>query len=233
MSVAAQPHARAVRRRPPGDARARLLAAAARVFAGHGAAGATSRRIADEAGVNEVTLFRLFGTKEALLGAAVHAAVHDATDGEPPTRLPAVPVDPEREVAEWCTAEIGRLGRSRALLRQCLAESGVPAGHARAARTAVAGTAEVLRAYVGRMAGRAPLGDAPDREAAVSMLVSTVVADALGRDDLAGVHALPAAEAPARYARAFLRALGRASARDGEPARWEWASPADTPPSRA
>lgn len=54
---------------PP--ARQRLLDAAARVFARDGLTGATTRAIAREAGVNEVTLFRLFKTKEALLDAVV------------------------------------------------------------------------------------------------------------------------------------------------------------------
>ena len=56
-------------RRPP--ARARLLAAAARIFARDGLTGATTRAIAREAGVNEVTLFRHFQTKDRLLAAVV------------------------------------------------------------------------------------------------------------------------------------------------------------------
>jgi len=59
----------AVRRRPP--ARQLLLSAAARVFARDGLDGATTRAISREAGVNEVTLFRLFGTKEHLIEAVV------------------------------------------------------------------------------------------------------------------------------------------------------------------
>jgi hypothetical protein len=62
------------------------------------------------------------------------------------------------------------------------------------------------------------------------MLVSTIVADALGRDELSGVHRTPAAEEPARYARAFLRMLGL-PAPPAPPvvvsARWEWAPPHD------
>ena len=55
--------------RPP--ARQRLLTAAARVFAREGLVGATTRAIAREAGVNEVTLFRHFQTKDRLLAAVV------------------------------------------------------------------------------------------------------------------------------------------------------------------
>lgn len=56
--------------RPP-DSRQRLLDAAARVFARDGLTGATTRAIAREAGVNEVTLFRHFKTKDRLLSAVV------------------------------------------------------------------------------------------------------------------------------------------------------------------
>ena len=53
------------------DHRHRILNAAARVYALHGWRGATTRRIADEAGVNEVTIFRQFGSKDALLDIAM------------------------------------------------------------------------------------------------------------------------------------------------------------------
>src|SRR5437870_5781843 len=53
--------------RPPTPARAKLLQAAAIVFAREGLQGATTRMIAQEAGVNEVTLFRLFENKDRLL----------------------------------------------------------------------------------------------------------------------------------------------------------------------
>ena len=48
-----------------------LLDAAVRVYAEGGFRGATTRRIAEEAGVNEVTLFRLFGSKAALIDEAI------------------------------------------------------------------------------------------------------------------------------------------------------------------
>lgn len=49
----------------------RLLKAATEVFAKAGVTGATTREIARVAGVNEVTLFRHFQSKEQLLGAVV------------------------------------------------------------------------------------------------------------------------------------------------------------------
>jgi AcrR family transcriptional regulator len=60
-------------RRPP-PARQLLISAAARVFARDGLDGATTRAISREAGVNEVTLFRNFGTKEHLIEAVVAGA---------------------------------------------------------------------------------------------------------------------------------------------------------------
>jgi AcrR family transcriptional regulator len=70
----------------PADTRQRLLDAAARVFAQHGLAGSTTRAIADEAGVNEVTLFRHFGTKDRLLAAVVGENFGaEAASDTPPT----------------------------------------------------------------------------------------------------------------------------------------------------
>ena len=55
----------------PAGTRQRLLDAAARVFARSGLEGATTREIAREAEVNEVTLFRHFQTKDNLLSEVV------------------------------------------------------------------------------------------------------------------------------------------------------------------
>jgi AcrR family transcriptional regulator len=51
----------------PEETRERILTAARDVIGRKGKRGATTREIADVAGVNEATLFRHFGTKEALL----------------------------------------------------------------------------------------------------------------------------------------------------------------------
>ena len=73
--------------------RQKLLAAAARIYGESGFRGATTRRIADEAGVNEVTLFRLFGSKSALIAEALREHAPRATE---PGGLPNEPVDPAR-----------------------------------------------------------------------------------------------------------------------------------------
>ncbi|HEY4247281.1 MAG TPA: TetR/AcrR family transcriptional regulator [Lacunisphaera sp.] len=56
---------------PASSARQRLLEGAARVFARDGIAGSTTREIAREAGVNEVTLFRHFQSKDGLIAAVI------------------------------------------------------------------------------------------------------------------------------------------------------------------
>jgi AcrR family transcriptional regulator len=61
----------AVQRSTPAQTRQRIIDAAGRVFAQQGLAGATTRVIAEEAGVNEVTLFRHFQTKDRLLAEVV------------------------------------------------------------------------------------------------------------------------------------------------------------------
>jgi AcrR family transcriptional regulator len=53
------------------DARSRLVDAARNLFAERGYAATTTRAIADRAGVNEVTLFRRFGSKAGVLHAIV------------------------------------------------------------------------------------------------------------------------------------------------------------------
>ncbi len=53
-------------RASPEETRQKILQAAAQVFAERGYAGSTTRAIAAQAGVNEVTLFRHFGSKKRL-----------------------------------------------------------------------------------------------------------------------------------------------------------------------
>jgi AcrR family transcriptional regulator len=72
----------------PAATRQRLLAAAARVYGRDGLNGATTRAIASEAGVNEVTLFRHFQSKDRLLAAVVGQNFGETPSGDHPP-LPA------------------------------------------------------------------------------------------------------------------------------------------------
>jgi AcrR family transcriptional regulator len=59
---------------------ATMYDAALAVLAERGYAGATTRRIAAAAGINEVTLFRRFGDKRQLILAAIHADISRLTN---------------------------------------------------------------------------------------------------------------------------------------------------------
>src|SRR5579871_1593109 len=98
--------------------REHILDAAARLYGEHGFRGTTTRRIAEEADVNEVTLFRLFGSKTALLLEALR--VH----GVQPNicALPEVPVDPLAELTEWCTHKRKAMSSMRSIIRKAMSE---------------------------------------------------------------------------------------------------------------
>jgi AcrR family transcriptional regulator len=65
----------------PEDTRKRILSAAAEIFAENGYTRTTTRAIAEAAEVNEVTLFRHFGSKRTLLSEMIqeHSALPDLT----------------------------------------------------------------------------------------------------------------------------------------------------------
>ena len=79
------------------DIREKILEAASRIYSECGFRGTTTRRVAQEAGVNEVTLFRHFGSKEVLIREAVQAGWGRVEIA----RLPDVPVDPAVELTHW------------------------------------------------------------------------------------------------------------------------------------
>src|SRR3954468_8439539 len=100
------------------EIRDRILDAAKKVYAQHGFRGATTRLIAIEADVNEVTLFRTFGSKAALFEALLQTHVANS----PIPELPDTPLDPEFEMTEWCTAVLGHMRENSALIRTSFGE---------------------------------------------------------------------------------------------------------------
>src|SRR5438477_7522509 len=100
------------------DIRDRILDAAKNVYAQHGFRGATTRLIAIEAGVNEVTLFRTFGSKAALFEALMQAQ----SSNSPIPELPHEPGDPEHEMTVWVSAVLSHMRHNRALIRTSFGE---------------------------------------------------------------------------------------------------------------
>lgn len=100
------------------DSRDRLLEVAARVYAEAGYHGTTTRRIAEEAGLNEVTLFRQFGNKDALLQEAIEqASVHRRPLLDPGA------TDPIAELHRWALACVHRFYHHQKLIRQVLGDT--------------------------------------------------------------------------------------------------------------
>jgi AcrR family transcriptional regulator len=101
------------------SARERLLDAAAVVFARDGLAGSTTRQIALAAGVNEVTLFRLFQTKQNLLTAVLERLF--ATPGQVPA-APAIETDLRGIVRDYVTRYDAGIHKNLALRRVLIGE---------------------------------------------------------------------------------------------------------------
>src|SRR5262249_29599990 len=103
------------------EPRQRLIDAAISVFGECGFRGATTRRIADAAGVNEVTIFRLFGSKSALLEEAVRQS--EMRNLRPShTELPEEPGDPETELEAWARDHWRAMRERRSIIRKMMGE---------------------------------------------------------------------------------------------------------------
>lgn len=194
--------------------RDKLLDAAARVYAEAGYRGATTRRIADEAGVNEITIFRLFGSKAALIDEVLRSRGGARPEELP--RLPDEPVDPERELTAWCAAHLEHLRADRALIRQAMSEVEERPEAAPCVTTGSRSAAHDLRDYMRRLKslGMTDFGQNDgcdvkvDPYAAGAMLMAALFADAMGRDVMPEMYPQPAERAPVMYVRCFLRAIG-------------------------
>ncbi|MEO7361078.1 MAG: helix-turn-helix domain-containing protein [Gemmatimonadaceae bacterium] len=190
--------------------RTKILEAARRLYSQFGWRGATTRRIAEAAGVNEVTLFRQFGNKEALLGAVMaDSAINNAL---PP--FPLVPVHPERELTSWAVAHHVRLCEMREMIRQMMGQLAERPEVAQCAATGPQCAAAMLREYVVRLRRNGwldlgPKGTPPaDVAAGVAMFMGALFADAMGRDFMPEMFPSSAEQSVGSYVRLFLRGLG-------------------------
>ena len=210
------------------DHRHRILSAAARVYALHGWRGATTRRIADEAGVNEITIFRQFGSKDALLDIAMResARIDEAAT------LPRMPVDPVAEINQWVFAHHDGLSSRREMVRKLMSDAAERPDAAACACHGPSSAAAQLREYVvqlrrhGWLSHHAELSPT-EVSAAVTMLMGATFADALNRDMMPAMFPQPKDDTLRAYVRIFLRGIGATS----EPAANPDRTAADTPTS--
>lgn len=186
------------------DVREKLLSAALRVFQETGSRGATTRRIAAEAGVNEITLFRRFGSKQALLSEALQTAARQ----EIGTALPREPADPEAELVAWCRARMEHLRHARSMIRTCMAEMEKDPGIARCAGATPRLLAAELERYLERLRERGMASPDLDPGPAAALLMGALFSDVMGRDLMPERYDYTPDEAPGKYVRLFLRAIG-------------------------
>lgn len=188
--------------------RERLLDAAARVYAETGYRGATTRRIAQEAGVNEITLFRHFGSKTTLIIEAVRQANLRSNCPE----VPLTPAEPVAEIRAWVLAELAHLTRLRSIIRTSLGEVEerpeiIPLIGEQPRDVILA-----LTSYIEQLQrdGRAT----PDIDARTAALTffGSLFADAMGRDVMPELYHESLEESADRYAAVFLRSIGVAEA---------------------
>jgi AcrR family transcriptional regulator len=185
------------------DIRDRILDAAKRVYAQHGFRGATTRLIAIEADVNEVTLFRTFGSKAALFEALMTA--HNAQTPVPP--LPEEPVDPVQELTEWVRRVLAHLRENRALIRTSVGEAEERPDAAMTMCEGPTCAGRIVSDYLHRLQAHG-LADADvDVETVRAMLLSSMFGDAICRDMMSGVFPEPESEAASMYVGIVARAL--------------------------
>ena len=197
------------------DIRERILQAAARVYAQHGFRGATTRLIAIEAGVNEVSLFRTFGSKAALFEAMMQS--HAAS--LPMPSLPEVPGNAQSEITAWCAALLAHMRQWRSLIRKSFGELEERPEAAVVMCEGPNCAAAALAAYVARLQAMGLSDETADVATAVSMFMSSMFGDAISRDVLPHAFPQPEEDAPAKYVNVFLRAVGTLGAGDVVPLR--------------
>lgn len=185
------------------DARTKLLQVAARVYAEAGYRGTTTRRIAQEAELNEVTLFRHFGSKDALLREAIehaHREGREVLDREAP--------DPIAELHRWAWATYQNYYTQRNLIRQILGDTVDRPEIAPRLCDDQMHEFDQLAAFMARLAERRviPEAECARLEATAAMLLHSLLSNALWRDI---VPDIPPPEASVQlFVDITLRALG-------------------------
>ncbi len=183
--------------------RERIIEAAARVYSKHGFRGATTRLIAIEAGVNEVTLFRTFGSKGALLEAVL-------TEKDSQLDWPSLPLEPddvEAELVAWVTDALSALRVLRPLLAHTTSEV---EERPEAAKFACEGrhfAHDQVSAWVTALQHQGRADRNIDLRTSVVMFVSAMMGDVMGRPMIPDAYP-PLEDAPTAYVRCFLRMIG-------------------------
>jgi AcrR family transcriptional regulator len=186
------------------DVRESLLKATIKLFGEVGSRGATTRLIAQEAGVNEVTLFRHFKSKDELLESALESLV----DIVAAKSLPDNPTDPEAELTDWARHHYKHLHKFRSLIRKTMGEFEEHPQMCECSMKASTKIADDLADYLRTLQLRRLASSGWHPHAAASMLMGVLFSDALGRDAMPGRFAYPMRDAVDHYIPLFLNAIG-------------------------
>jgi AcrR family transcriptional regulator len=181
-----------------------ILTAAAGVFAQHGFRGSTTRRIADAAGVNEITLFRQFGSKEALM----REAMKHLSQSAGLSVLPQVPGDPEAELTGWSDSFIQHLRLRSSIIRKTMGEIEERPEMSQCASYVPTQASNDLCLYLTALKEQGKAVEEFDPKTAAAMLMGSIFADAMGREMMPEVYPQPAEKAAYMYTRLLLRAIG-------------------------
>jgi AcrR family transcriptional regulator len=181
-----------------------ILAAAAQVFAQHGFRGSTTRRIADAAGVNEITIFRQFGSKEALL----REAMQHMTDSAGLVALPEIPSDPEREITQWSESFMQHLRLRSSIIRKTMGEIEERPEMSECASSVPTQASSELCTYLVALRRQGRTTEKFDPTTAAAMLMGAIFSDAMGRGMMPEVFPQPQEKAAHMYTVLLLRALG-------------------------
>ena len=181
-----------------------ILSAAAGVFAQHGFRGSTTRRIADAAGVNEITIFRQFGSKEAL----IREAMQHLTQSAGLEVLPDTPVDPERELAAWSNSFMQHLRLRNSIIRKTMSEIEERPDMSECASYVPRRASNDLCLYLAALKREGFTSEKFDPKSAAAMLMGAIFSDAMGREMMPDVFPQPAEKAARMYTRLLLGALG-------------------------
>jgi AcrR family transcriptional regulator len=181
-----------------------ILAAAAEVFAQHGFRGSTTRRIADAAGVNEITLFRQFGSKEAL----IRESMRHMTQSVGLSKLPEVPVDPEAELTDWSESYMQHLRLRSSIIRKTMGEIEERPEMSECASYVPRKASDELCLYLTALKRDGKTTEEFDPKTAAAMLMGAIFADAMGRPMMPDVYPQPEEKAAHMYAALLLRSIG-------------------------
>jgi AcrR family transcriptional regulator len=190
------------------DAREKILQAATALYAETGFRGATTRQIAELAGVNEVTLFRQFGSKTALL----HEAIRCACSASRPSTLPDTPRALQAELLEWAEATWEGLWQRRAVIRTAMGEIEERPELFPKDESPTACAGRDLGRYLDSVRAAGLCRNDFSLRAAATLLMGCLFADAMSRDIMPRVYLLEPKQAIAEYVGLFVRAIGAEAA---------------------